>query len=234
MKEEYIPELGKVHITKRKHSKRITVRYDPKGKIKVSLPKNISYKAGLKYIHSKKSTIKSKIKILQDEQNDVEFNDYQTKWHKVILKPEERADAIYQIKNSDILIRFPYQTDRKDPWLQSIVREGVETALRNEAKNYLPYRLFELGSQYNLHFNKVYIKNVRTLWGSCSSKNNINLNIHLMRLPDHLIDYVLLHELCHTVYKNHSDRFWKLLNTCVNEDIPKLKSELRAYHPRLF
>jgi len=233
MKEEIIPELGRVHITKRKHSKRITVRYDPKGKIKVSLPKHVSYKAGRDYILSKKSIIKSKINILQEKQNNVNFNNYRTKWHKVILSPEERADASYQIEDSDIIVRFPSQTDRNDPLLQAVIREGIVTALRKEAKTYLPQRLSELASQHNLTFNKLYIKNVRTLWGSCSSKNNINLNIHLMRLPDHLIDYVLLHELCHTVYKNHSPEFWSHLDRMSKGNIMKLKTELKKYHPRL-
>jgi hypothetical protein len=234
MKEEYIPELGTVHITKRKHSKRITVRYDPRGTIKVSLPRNVSYRAGLEYIRSKKSIIKSKIKILEKEQNDVDFSRFRTKWHQVIFKPEERADASYQVNDSDIVIRFPYQTDRNDPWLQSVVREGVETALRREAKSYLPQRLFELSSRYGLVFNNLYIKNVKTLWGSCSSRNNINLNIHLMRLPDHLIDYVLLHELCHTIHKDHSPRFWRHLEQMTGGEAIKLSRELKKYHPRLF
>src|SRR6056297_1030099 len=160
MKEEFIPELGKVHITKRKHSKRITVRYDPKGKIKVSLPRNVSYKAGINYIHSKRSIIKSKVKVLQDEQNGVDFDDFRTKWHRVILKPEERADASYQIGHSDIIIRFPSQTPKKEPWLQSFIRKGVEEALRYEAKTYLPSRISKLSTQHNLHYNNLYIKNV--------------------------------------------------------------------------
>lgn len=234
MKEEFIPELGRVHITKRKHSKRITVRYDPTGKIKVSLPRNVSYRAGLEYIRSKTSIIKSKIKNLEKEKNDVDFSQFRTKWHQVIFKPEERGDTCYQVSDSDILVRFPCQTDRKDPWLQSVIREGVEVALRNEAKSYLPKRISELSSHYGLSFNKLYIKNVKTLWGSCSSKNNINLNIHLMRLPDHLIDYVLLHELCHTIHKNHSHIFWRCLNKMTHGKAMKLSKELKNYHPRLY
>ena len=53
------------------------------------------------------------------------------------------------------------------------------------------------------------IKNNKTRWGSCSHRNNINLSLHLMRLPEHLIDYIIAHELVHTVHKNHSNKFWK-------------------------
>ncbi|MFP4621901.1 MAG: M48 family metallopeptidase [Bacteroidales bacterium] len=232
MKEEFIPELGKVHITKRKHCKRITIRYDPKGKIKVSIPGNVTYNAGLKYIQSKKSVIKKKIKVLQDEQNNVDFNNFRTKWHRVVLKPEKRTDAFYQIDHSHLIIRFPCQIAGKDPWLQSIIRKGIEETLRQEAKTYLPQRVFKLASQNNFTFNNLYIKNVKTLWGSCSSKNNINLNIHLMRLPDHLIDYVLLHELCHTIHKNHGPAFWNHLDNITRGNLMMLRKELQNYHPR--
>lgn len=234
MKEEYIPDLGKVHFTKRKLAKRITIRYDPKGKIKVSLPKNVSYKACFNYITSKKSVIKNKIEVLQERQNQVDYSDFQTKWHKVVLNPEDRADIAFRIRHDETIIRYPYDKDSKDPVLQSAIRKGIEETLRTEAKAYLPERISKLAKAHNLSFNNVYIKNVKTLWGSCSSKNNINLNIHLMRLPDHLIDYVLLHELCHTIHKNHSSKFWEMLEQITDDEVINLKRELRRYFPRLY
>jgi predicted metal-dependent hydrolase len=233
MKDTFIPELGKVSFITRKQSKRITVRYDPSGKIKVSLPKNISYKTGVDFIQSKKSVIKHKVKLLQQEQQIDDLTNYRTKWHQVQLKEEIRGNVAYQICDDKILIKYPPHTDLEDPSIQSFIRCGIEDALRLEAKYYLPKRIRELSSTYHFQFNNVYIKNVKTLWGSCSSKDNINLNIHLMRLPDHLIDYVLLHELCHTVYKNHSPCFWKLLDNITCEDVYKLKAELKNYIPRL-
>ena len=76
---------------------------------------------------------------------------------------------------------------------------------------YLPNRLKELADLHGLTYNKVSVRNTKTRWGSCSYHNNISLNLHLMRLPDHLIDYVLLHELAHTKVKNHSIDFWSYL-----------------------
>ena len=83
--------------------------------------------------------------------------------------------------------------------------------LRKKAKEYLPKRIEELAKTHKLKYNKLRIKNVKTIWGSCSSKNNINLNLNLMKLRPELIDYVILHELCHTIEKNHSKKFWNLL-----------------------
>lgn len=101
--------------------------------------------------------------------------------------------------------------------------------LRKEAKIFLPKRTEELAEIYNFQYKKVYIKNQKTRWGSCSHVNNINLNINLMRLPKHLIDYVILHELMHTRHKNHGPKFWYDLNQLV-PDVSTYRYELRKYN----
>lgn len=84
-------------------------------------------------------------------------------------------------------------------------------ALRKLAKAWLPARLQLLASHYGFTYGRVAIKNNRTNWGSCSARNNINLNLHLMRLPEHLRDYVILHELCHLRHHDHGENFHRLL-----------------------
>ena len=69
--------------------------------------------------------------------------------------------------------------------------------LRQQAKKELPPRLAALAATYGFTYNRVTIKHNRSNWGSCSRQGNINLNLNLVRLPDPLRDYVLLHELCH-------------------------------------
>jgi predicted metal-dependent hydrolase len=101
-----------------------------------------------------------------------------------------------------------------------------------EAKKYLVKRLDELCKRNGFTYNRVFIKNQKTRWGSCSDKNNINLNVNLMLLPDHLIDYVILHELVHTKIKNHGKLFWEELSKFV-EDPKNLDKTLRRYTPSL-
>ena len=86
-------------------------------------------------------------------------------------------------------------------------------ALRVRAKVELPPRLAELAAQHGFHYNKVFIKNNISNWGSCSSLGNINLNLRLVTLPQELRDYVMLHELCHLKYMNHGPKFHALLES---------------------
>ena len=85
--------------------------------------------------------------------------------------------------------------------------------LRKEAKATLPPRLATLAAQHGFVYNKVFIKNNVSNWGSCSSLKNINLNLRLVTLPQELQDYVMLHELCHLKYLNHGKEFHALLES---------------------
>ncbi len=85
------------------------------------------------------------------------------------------------------------------------------TELKKLAKIYLPERVKILAEKHHFHFASVSLRNQQTRWGSCSHKNALNLNIELMRLPLKLRDYIILHELTHTVHKNHQKAFWNHL-----------------------
>lgn len=99
---------------------------------------------------------------------------------------------------------------------------------RNVAKGILVKRLNQLSEKYELPYNRVFIRNQKTRWASCSFKNNISLNIKLIMLADVLIDYVLLHELVHTRIKNHGNEFWGMLETLLS-DARKINKKLKAY-----
>jgi hypothetical protein len=97
-----------------------------------------------------------------------------------------------------------------------------------QARRLLVDRLRELAARHGFQYNRVSVKNQRTLWGSCSSRNNINLNINLLRLPEELRDYVILHELVHTHHKNHSQAFWRALDQLVGSG-KRLQRQLRVF-----
>ena len=86
---------------------------------------------------------------------------------------------------------------------------------RKIARKVLCRRIGELAQLHNFVYNRISIRKQKSRWGSCSSKDNINLNANLLHLPSELMDYVLLHELVHTRVKNHSKDFWDELETVV-------------------
>ena len=104
---------------------------------------------------------------------------------------------------------------------------------REEARKNLEKRLSELAEKHNFRYNCVSIRSQRTRWGSCSSKDNISLNMKLLHLPQQLIDYILLHELVHTRVKNHSKDFWNELETVV-PNARTVDEQLREYQYCLF
>lgn len=94
--------------------------------------------------------------------------------------------------------------------------------LRSKARAELPARLELMASRYGFSYNRVTIKHNATNWGSCSSKGNINLNLNIVRLPEVLQDYILLHELCHLRHHDHGHAFHLLLEHVLTDNLMRL------------
>lgn len=101
--------------------------------------------------------------------------------------------------------------------------------LRREAMVVLPSRVAELAVRTGLQYRSVTIRATRSKWGSCNGRNDLSLSLYLMTLPEHLRDFVILHELCHTVHHDHSPRFHALLDRLVGGKEKLLNKELRSY-----
>ena len=84
---------------------------------------------------------------------------------------------------------------------------------RSVAKKHLTNRIKVLSVKMKLPFNKLFIRESKTKWGNCSKKKNISLNWKLIKAPDYVIDYIIIHELLHTVVMSHTHKFWTLLKS---------------------
>jgi len=116
---------------------------------------------------------------------------------------------------------------RKD-WIRNQIRKFSNSEAKRldkrltdaellHAKAYLSERLNTLAKRHGFQYKKVSFKSMMTRWGSCSSKNNISLNILIAQLPKELQDYIILHELLHTRIKNHSKTFWAELDNLIDD-----------------
>jgi predicted metal-dependent hydrolase len=104
----------------------------------------------------------------------------------------------------------------------------TDDRLRDRAKRELPARLFELAAQHGLGVARVSVRNQKSRWGSCSRAAHICLNWRLIRMPDFVRDYVMLHELMHLKRMDHSPRFWKLVSKAC-PDYEAARRWLRAH-----
>ena len=95
--------------------------------------------------------------------------------------------------------------------------------LAEKALEYIPKRVSYFAKQIGVTYGKITIRNQKTRWGSCSSKGNLNFNCLLMLTPPEVIDYVVVHELCHRKEMNHSGAFWAE----VEKVIPDYKEQIK-------
>lgn len=159
---------------------------------------------------------------------DLEYR-IDTEYFKLSLVRGQRDRFLAHSELGEMRIICPSSADFTDEKLQEWLRKVIEEALRRNAKIILPPRLYMLSEQHKLPYKSVKINSSRGRWGSCSAGKNINLSYFLVLLPQHLIDYVLLHELCHTREMNHGDRFWALLNSMTDGKALELREELKKY-----
>lgn len=100
-----------------------------------------------------------------------------------------------------------------------VITKILETWFTYQAERLVPPRVFELAKQVGAYPQKLSFRNQKTRWGSCSTLGNISLNIRLLMAPPQILDYVIIHELCHLLEPNHSPRFWQR----VEENMPDYK-----------
>ena len=102
-----------------------------------------------------------------------------------------------------------------------------------KAQDELFARLEHFSEKYDLPYARAAFRCQKTKWGSCSSQNNISLNINMVFLPKHLQDYLLLHELCHIPHKNHGKEFWTHLDRCCGGNARAFAKELKNHRMQI-
>ena len=184
------PRLGPVTLAQSPRARRIAIRVQPSGEVRVSFPRGVSQQRALAFLDEKVAWVESARRRLAAR--------------RAALPPALPPD---------------------EEWARIEV-------LRRAAKADLPVRIERLARQTGLRYARVTVRAARTKWGSCSANGNISLRLFLMTLPEHLRDFVIIHELCHTVHHNHSPRFHALVDRFVGGCEKALVRELRAFSIR--
>lgn len=198
-----IDNLGQITVYKRRGVKRLNLKI-VNGQIKVTQPTWLPYATSIKFAKDSKSwideqTMKFAPSLLTDKHNI-------GKSHTLNYLPGERLRT--KTSQGVINIYVPPHLHIKHPDVQKASITAAKRALKKEADQELPGRLDHTANQHNFIYHSVKTKSMKSRWGSCTNQKVITLNIYLMMLPQGLIDYVILHELTHTKYLNHSQQFW--------------------------
>lgn len=151
--------------------------------------------------------------------------------HTLAIVPTQTVKSpTTKILRERLLVYLPPTSAIEDTTVQQQIRDTVIKILRREAKAYLPNQLAMLARKHGFSYERVRFSHASGRWGSCSSTGTISLNIALMKLPDELIDYVLVHELCHTRHMNHSKHFWAEVET-INPRYRLHKRQIATHSP---
>lgn len=225
-----IPEIGAVTLYKRRGNRSLRLSVAADGEIRVSLPSWVPYKAGEQFARSKLEWIASH---RRSQHAGLAHGQPIGKAHHLHFAPSAVATKVTtRLQQNRIEITHPHGYASSHPLVQKAARTASIRALRKEAELLLPQRLRDLAQQTGFTYRGVGIKQLKSRWGSCSAETDITLNLFLMQLPWHLIDYVLLHELTHTKVMRHGAPFWKELERHVPR-AKQLRKEISGQHPVL-
>ena len=233
----YFKAIGDIAFVKNNNAKTLRITVKPNDGVKVIIPRYVSLTSAFKFVEEKTDWIRKSLEKVKSfaQQNRVITPgiDFCTRDHKIefVWQPDGNLKA--KIGKGLIQIFYTLEKDVLTPEAQQFIRKAIEFALRKEAKKYLPERVAYLSTKYGFKYSGLRLKNLKSRWGICSSVNNINLNIHLIRLPDYLVDYVILHELAHTIHKNHGVRFWQTLNK-ITGNAKLLAGEMKNYRTQVY
>jgi len=143
--------------------------------------------------------------------------------------PLERGKS-FALERAQWIQRHVARIERRAKAHKELLRDLPPMPERDKARHKIISRCEDLSKQTGLSYLHLSIRNQKTRWGSCSAQNSISLNIKLARLPQELLDYVILHELVHTRIKGHGQEFWNELDTYIG-DSKRLRRKLKQYIP---
>jgi len=224
-------EFGEIKIRKNKLARSVKLSVGVDGSLRASIPYYSPEFAVRRLVNGNRDEIR-KMLATHNTKNSYQDGDLIGKTHTLFLRKISGEEIKISNEGNQILVQIPQELAFENPLVQSEIRKTVSKILRKQAKAYLPRRISFLAEKYDFNFEKLRFSHTGTRWGSCSSSGTISLNIALMNLPHHLIDYVIIHELCHTRQMNHSSKFWQEVEKYC-PDYKKYVQEIKQFSPSI-
>lgn len=189
-------------------------------RLRISAPKNVSAKQLQEFILAKQEWIIKywlAQKALKRPKGYVDGDHIPFRGDTVELKIIKHSRKMIQVYLDGQILVVNLPQHIKDHDYSSNVRKAILLWYKAQARKVLHEKLEEQAQRMQVTFQMFRLKEQKTSWGSCSSKGNVNLNWRIIMAPDAGIDYIIIHELAHLTYLNHSELFWQRVKTFMPE-----------------
>lgn len=229
------PRWGEITVSRTRSARRILISVRPPGSVRLTIPAACSLRSGLAFVDEKEEWIESALRKIGEKYPErAIIPPYRTAMRELVFNPcSEVANVVARVTADKITVAFPANLTPESEEVQGAVGAAVLRALRAEAKEILPAMTDRLAREHGFRYRNVAVRATKSRWGSCSARDDISLSIYLVSLPPHLIEYIILHELCHTRHKNHSAEFHALLDSHLGGREKEFTREIRNYRPGL-
>lgn len=206
-----------VEINRRPYQKRLGVSVYPNGEIRVSANRRLSQRQILKFLESQKQWIEKSLEesvLLQRKYPAKHFQSgelypYLGEDYRLKIVQAERVSL--EFKGFDVCFSIPEEETTLTVEDRSRYLQLFKQSYRGVAEKLMTQRLQLFSHEMSLYPSALQFRGQKTIWGSCSPENKISLNFKLIVAPLRVIDYVIIHELAHIRHKNHSKKFWNLV-----------------------
>ncbi|MDR2962534.1 MAG: M48 family metallopeptidase [Bacteroidales bacterium] len=230
------PHIGTVEIVANKRLTRISLKVGKSGVPQLSMPHLRYLPDAEAFLLQKSAWIESaKRKIAQRTPKQTLFSagDTLTPQHSLRFVQVEYTQRVRaKISETEVIVFHAPQVESGDYRVQECVAKAREQALVNMAQMHIPSRLQKLAQDYHFTYAQCKISRAKGRWGSCSHANSISISCYIMLLPPHLIDFILLHELTHSIHKNHGAAFHAYLQRLLPKPEKDYEQEIRKYSIR--
>lgn len=223
-------EFGTIAVRRTRLARSVRLRVSAQGAVSISMPKRAPLYLAKQLLEQARPQIRRNLVSTEARLTPLKNGDLIGKSHRLVIT--EGSELTSRLIETTLHVTIPGTLPITSREAQTFIKQAALKALRKQATAYLTRRLTTMANEHGFRFTSIRFGNAGTRWGSCSTRGTISLNIWLMQLPFELIDYVLLHELCHTVEMNHSPRFWALVENLV-PNYKELRRALRSQHPYL-
>jgi hypothetical protein len=231
--------VGNVVVSKRHNCVQIRLTVHPEKGLQMSIPFRVSYADAERFIFEHRDWIHKTLQAQQQKGTTRIFTPQSHFTCRSTTLSYETTDSQKRILSAKIkdyavtVIYNPNLVDFKLDTVQNFIKKVLLASMRKEAESILYPRVDEISQRTGLKFRKVSIGTALTRWGTCSSHDEIILSCRLLLLPDYLVDFVLLHELCHISEKNHGPKFHALLEKLSGGKKDQYDRELKGFNGRI-